>query len=122
MCQHEQEDWVCADHAALIELEHAKAGRILDARTENIARVEKLHGMLEVHEDERRAIADALNSLRILELEEVRHDKEEQQRALNESLKKLRSIAPAVLKTEKRKEDRFVRYQNVGTEIILPTK
>ena len=105
MSQHEQEDWIALYRAALVELEHAKmAGRILDARTEIVARVEKLHGMPGLHEDERRAIADALNSLRFLELEEARHDKEEQHRALDESLEKLRSISPAVLKTQNKKE------------------
>lgn len=101
MTEHEQGNWVTLYHAALVELEHAKmSGRISDARTEIVARVEKLQGMPGLHAEERRAIADALSSLRFLELEEERFDAEKQRRALDESLEKLHSIAPAVLKIQ----------------------
>ena len=105
MSEHGQENWVALYHAALVELEQAKmAGRIKDARSEIVARVEKLKGMPGLHSDEHQAIADALSSLRFLELEEARQDKEKEQRALDASLEKLRSIAPAVLKTENKKD------------------
>jgi hypothetical protein len=106
LTEHERENWVALYHAALVELEHAKMpGRIKEARTEIVARVEKLHAMPGLHDDERRAIADALSSLRILEKEEARHDAEKQQ-ALDKSLEKLRSISPpAVLKTDDKKNN-----------------
>lgn len=99
LSEHEQEDWVALYQAALVELEHARmAGRIQDARTEIVARVEKLQAMPGLHDDERHAIADALSSLRFLELEEARSDAEKQRRALDKSLEQLRSISRTVLK------------------------
>lgn len=106
MSGYDQENWVALYRSALIELEHARmAGRIKDARTEILARVEKLRSMPGLHADEYQAIDDALRSLRLLELEEERYDKEMAQRALDESLEKLRSIAPAVLRTDNSESD-----------------
>ncbi|MCU1300247.1 MAG: hypothetical protein JWQ87_531 [Candidatus Sulfotelmatobacter sp.] len=77
MTEHDQENWVALYRAALVELEHEKiAGRIKVARTEIVARVGKLQNMPGLHADERQAIADALSSLRFLELEESRQNKE----------------------------------------------
>lgn len=102
MTDHDQENWVALYHAALVELEHARmSGRIKEARTEIVARVEKLQGMPGLHADERRAIADALSSLRFLELEEARSHAEKQ-RALDKSLEKLHSVGPAFRKTQKK--------------------
>ena len=50
MTEHEQENWVALYHAALVELEHARmSGRIKDARTEIVLRIEKLQGMRGLH-------------------------------------------------------------------------
>jgi hypothetical protein len=101
LTDHDQENWLALYRAALVELEHAQmAGRIKDARTEIVARVEKLQNMPGLHAEERYAIADALSSLRFLEQEEARYDVEEQRHALDKGLEKLRSIAPAILKSE----------------------
>ena len=106
MSGYDQENWVALYRSALIELEHARmAGRIKDARTEILARVEKLRNIPGLHAEEYQAIDDALRSLRLLEQEEERYDKEVAQRALDESLEKLRSIAPAVLRSENSEND-----------------
>jgi len=98
---YDKESWLALYNAALIELEHARLyGRIKDARTEIVARVEKLQTMPGLHAEERHAIADALSSLRFLEQEEARADAEKQRRALDWSLERLRSIAPAILKIQ----------------------
>ena len=44
------------------------SGRIKDARTEIVLRIEKLQGMPGLHAEEHPALADALSSLRFLEL------------------------------------------------------
>lgn len=102
---YDKETWVALFRAAVIELEHAKmTGRIEDTRTEIVARVEKLLEMPGLHTKERQAIADALSTLRFLELEEARADAEKQRHAIDRSLEKLRSVSPSILKT-KNEED-----------------
>jgi hypothetical protein len=79
---YDEENWVALYNAALIELEHPRMhDRIEEARTEIVARVEKLQGMPGLHTAERRALSDALNSLRVLELEEARSDANKQRHA-----------------------------------------
>ena len=96
-----EENWVALYNAALIELEHARLnGLIKDARAAIVARVEKLQGIPGLHDEERRAIADALVSLRFLEQEEARANAEKQRHAVEKSLERLRSVAPAILKTQ----------------------
>jgi hypothetical protein len=98
---YDKESWLALYNAALIELEHARLyDRIKEARTEIVARVEKLQTMPGLHAEEHHAMADALSSLRFLEQEEGRADAAKQRRALDLSLERLRSIAPAILKTQ----------------------
>ena len=81
MADFEGETWVEIYQKALVELEHATMrGRIGDARTAILARVEKLKDIPGLHAGEHRAIDDALNALRFLEREEERYD-ENQRRA-----------------------------------------
>lgn len=76
---HENEDCVGLYHLAILELQHAKmTGRIGDTRAAITARLEKLKDMPELHAEERRAIEDALNNLKVLEREEQRFQAEEQ--------------------------------------------
>jgi hypothetical protein len=97
----QDESWLDLYRSALVELENAKmTGRIQAARTEIVARLEKLETMPRLHAEERMAISDALSGLRVLEHEQARHDAEERQRILDRSLRSLRSVAPAILKME----------------------
>lgn len=96
MVDYDKEKWLELYQSALVELEHAKmTGRIEAARFEIVARLEKLHAMTPTHAEERYAIADALNSLRLLEKEEKDHQNaEEEKRVIAAALERLRSIAP----------------------------
>ena len=76
---HENEEWIGLYRVAILELEHAKiTGRIGDARTAITARIEKLKDMPGLHAEERQAIEDALNSLKVLEREEQHYQADEQ--------------------------------------------
>jgi hypothetical protein len=71
------ENWVSVYQSALTELEDIKmSGRIKAAQMAILARVEKLHGLPDLHPEERQAIEDALRGLRFLEREEVRHNEQ----------------------------------------------
>jgi hypothetical protein len=91
------EDWVSLYHSALIELEHARmAGRIIEARTAIVSRMEKLTTLPGLHPQERRAIEDALRSLRLLEKEDARLTEEEGRRSIDHALEKLRSVKDSI--------------------------
>jgi hypothetical protein len=91
------ESWVTLYQTALIELEHAKlSGRILEARTEILARVEKLLHIPGLHVEEQRAIADALAALRILEIEEATENREQQKQAVEKAAKSLQAIQSSI--------------------------
>jgi hypothetical protein len=82
---------------ALLELEHARMrGRIGDARAEIIARVETLKTVPGLHEQEDRAIDDALNALRFLEREEDRYDENQRRQALDTAARKLKFIGQKI--------------------------
>jgi hypothetical protein len=88
-----QEKWITLYEAALLELKQAlMAGRIMEARTEIVKRVEHLEKMPGLQPRERRSIADALNGLRSLEREEARRQREAAELALQE----LAAIAPVI--------------------------
>ena len=73
MVDYDNEKWVGLYRSAMLELEHSlMTGRILDARAEISARVEKLRDMPGLHSQERQAIEDALSGLHSLEQEEIR--------------------------------------------------
>ena len=81
--EYQNENWVGLCRAAMVELEHAKmSGRIDTARTEVIARIEKLHSMRGLHTDERQALQDALSGLRAL-TGEVRYGAEQNDNCWN---------------------------------------
>jgi hypothetical protein len=91
------EKWIELYTSAMLELKHAlMAGRILEARGEIAARIEKLRGMPGLHEQERRRLADALHSLRTLERIEQQADAEQQREAARNALEKIESIAPVI--------------------------
>jgi hypothetical protein len=97
----QNESWVALYRTAMLELERAKlSGRITAARTEIVARVEKLHSMPGLQKEERQAIEDALSGLRVLVKEEERYDAVQKQLILDRSLQALKSVAPAILKTD----------------------
>ena len=100
--EYQNENWVDLYRAAMVELEHAKmSGRIDTARTEIIARIEKLHSMPGLHIDERQALQDALSGLRALAEEEVRYDAEQKRKVLERTHESLRSIGPSILRNER---------------------
>ena len=91
---HEDEEWFGLYRSALIELEHAKmTGRIGDAHSSITTRLEKLKEMPSLHMEERQAIQDALNGLRMLEREEERYQADER-RIAERALENLRRLAP----------------------------
>jgi hypothetical protein len=101
MVEYGDEKWVEVYQKALMELEHAKMrGRIGNARTEIVARVEKLKSMPGLHAREDRAIDDALNALRFLEGEEERYDENQRRQALETAMRNLQSIAPRIKKID----------------------
>jgi hypothetical protein len=92
--EYQNESWVDLYRAAMVELEHAKmSGRIDAARSEIVARIEKLHSMPGLHIDERQALQDALSGLRTLAEDEVRYDAEQKRRLEG-------TIAPSILRNE----------------------
>ena len=91
------EDWVSLYQSALVELEHAKmAGRISEARTAIVARIEKLKTLPGLHPQERQSIEDALRGLHLLEKEDARITEEEKRRAVELALGKLRSVKQSI--------------------------
>jgi hypothetical protein len=99
MADFQAETWVEIYTLALTELEHAKMrGRIGDARTELVARVEKLKNLPGLHEREYQAIDDAFNALRYLEREEERYDENQRRKALETAARKLESLGPKIKK------------------------
>jgi hypothetical protein len=89
---YQNESWVGLYRAAMVELEHSKmSGRIDAARSEIVARIEKLRSMPGLHIDERHALQDALSGLRTLAEEEARFNDEQKRRLERESL---RSVPP----------------------------
>src|ERR1700722_17590762 len=97
MTDYDKAKWFQLYRHAMLELEHAlMAGRIMDARSEILRRLETLRDMPGLHEPERQAIQDALSGLHSLEREEVRSADEKQREAARLALGKLRSIAPLI--------------------------
>ena len=100
MSDYDAERWVSLYRAALLELEYAlMAGRIQDARNEIAARILKLHNIPGLHTEERQAIDDAMNSLRVLERAEIKYAEDQQKKAARETIERLRKLEPAVLRT-----------------------
>jgi hypothetical protein len=86
---------------ALMKLGHARMrGRIGDTRAEIIARVEMLKTVPGLHEQEDRAINDALNALRFLEREEDRYDENQRREALDTAARKQESLGSKISKLD----------------------
>lgn len=103
--EYQNENWVDLYRAAMVELEHAKiSGRIDAARSEIVARIEKLHSMPGLHTDERDALQDALSGLRAVAEEEARYDAEQKRKLLERAHQTLRSIGPSILRNEREQE------------------
>jgi hypothetical protein len=101
MSDYDQAQWYQLYARAMVELEHAlMAGRIMDARSEILTRLEMLRDMPGLHEPERQAIQDALSALRSLEREEVRYVNEKHREAARLALDRLRFIRPAIKRAE----------------------
>jgi hypothetical protein len=103
-----EEKWIELYTSAMLELKHAlMAGRILEARAEIAARIEKLQGMPGLHERELQALADALHNLRTLE--RIEHqadgDSEQHREAGQNALKKVESLAPRFERPKSRDDD-----------------
>ena len=97
MGDYEQSSWHQLYARAMVELEHAlMSGRIMEARSEILLRLEALIDMLFLHAPERQAIQDALSGLRSIEREEAIYVAEEHRKAAKLALEKLRSIGPAI--------------------------
>jgi hypothetical protein len=97
MADYDKEKWIEIYKQALVELNHAKMrGRIGDARSEIIARVEQLKSKPDLHAREDQAIDDALTALKFLEREEDRYDENQRRKALDTALRKIESIAPRI--------------------------
>lgn len=96
MSDYKQEHWVRLYHSALLELEHAlMAGRLVDARAAIVNRIEQLRDMPGLHNEERRAIEEALMTLSVLELEDIRYAAEHRKAAYT-ALQSLGSLHPTV--------------------------
>ena len=101
MRDYDQSKWYRLYTSAVLELDHALlAGRIMDARSEVLRRLEALRDIPGLHEHERQAIQDALSGLRSLEREEVRYADEKHREAAKLALEKLRSLGPAIERAE----------------------
>jgi hypothetical protein len=101
MIDYTKEKWVDIYQKALMELEHAKMrGRIGDARSQIIARVEKLKSIPGLHVGEHRALDDALIALKFLEREEERYDENQRRQALETAMRKLQTIGPKIRKID----------------------
>jgi hypothetical protein len=99
---HESEKWVQAYRSALLELSHAAmAGRLADARDEIAKRIELLMSIPGLHAEERRAIEDALVSLRVLEREDNEHER--QRKIADAALEKLRVLEPKISDLERKR-------------------
>ena len=97
MSDYEKEEWWELYKTAVVELEHAKiAGRVHDARTAIVARVEKLKTLPGLHSEEHQAITDALHSLRVLDHEEAQYQSDQKQRAIDSALQRLKDIEPTI--------------------------
>ena len=91
MNDHDRERWVGLYKAAVFELERSLvAGRIANARTEILMRVEALRQIPGLHDKEQRAIEDALNHLRFLAREDAEIAK--QRKKVEAALERLRMI------------------------------
>jgi hypothetical protein len=101
MADYRGEKWIEVYEKALTELEHANMrGRIGDARTEIIARVEKLKNIPGLHAREDQAIEDALNALRFLEREEEVYDENQRRKAIETAMRKLQYVGPRIRKLD----------------------
>lgn len=99
MSDHNTENWVHFYQAAMLELKHALiAGRILDARAEIVKRIEKLRDIPGLHNEERRAIDDALRNLMVLEKEEAQDAEQEQRKVAEKALQELSKLHPVIEK------------------------
>jgi hypothetical protein len=99
MADYSREKWIEIYQKAFLELEHARMrGRIGEARAEIIARVEMLKTVPGLHEQEDRAIDDALSALRFVEREEQRYDVNQRRTALDTATRKLESLGPKIRK------------------------
>jgi hypothetical protein len=97
MSDHDKTKWFQLYSRAMLELEHAlMAGRIMDARSEILRRLEILRDIPGLHGTERQAIQDALSGLRSIEREEVRCADERHREAATLALEKLRSTGPMI--------------------------
>jgi hypothetical protein len=97
MADYRREKWIEPYQKALVELEHAQMrGRIGDARTEILARIEILKDIPGLHAEERQAIDDALGALQFLLLEEDRYDENQRRETLANAQRKLRILAPRI--------------------------
>lgn len=97
MTDYDKTKWYQLYAQAMIELEHAlMAGRIMDARSEILLRLEILRDIPGLHAPERQAIQDALSGLRSLEREEIRFTDEKHKEVARLALERLRSIGPII--------------------------
>jgi hypothetical protein len=72
------------------------AGRIADARTEIVKRMEALRDIPGLHEEQRQAIEDALNNLQSLEREDAAITAEEDRNKAAAALERLLEIASKI--------------------------
>jgi|HubBroStandDraft_2_1064218.scaffolds.fasta_scaffold580847_1 hypothetical protein len=97
MSDNPEEKWIELYTSAMLELKHAVvAGRILEARTEIAARIEKLREIPGLHDQELLALDDALHNLRTLERIEQQADPDQQRKAGQAALEKVQSLAPRI--------------------------
>jgi len=97
MSDNPSKKWIELYTSAMLELKHAlMAGRILEARTEILARIEKLREIPGLHEDELRILDDALRNLRTLERLELHADADQHREAAQNALEKLESLGPRI--------------------------
>ena len=94
MNDYDKQKWYDLYRTALLELERAAmTGRITEARTEIASRLDILKHHPGLHQNEYRAIQDALHSLQMLEQEEARLAAEDRKRLLEEAKQKLQVLA-----------------------------
>jgi hypothetical protein len=95
MNDYDKQKWFDLYRTAILELTRAAmTGRICDARGEIAIRLEALKQHPGLHQEEYRAIQDALSNLRVLEQEEARLAEDDKRRLLQESIQKLQTLAP----------------------------
>jgi hypothetical protein len=91
MNDYDKQKWFDLYRTAILELTRAAmTGRICDARGEIAIRLEALKQHPGLHQEEYRAIQDAL----VLEQEEARLAEDDKRRLLQESIQKLQTLAP----------------------------